>query len=743
MPEKILTTEFSDEMKTSYLNYSMSVITSRAIPDIRDGLKPVQRRVLYDMNELGVHNNKETLKSARICGDTMGKYHPHGDSSIYETLVVMAQDFKRMMPLAIGQGNFGSIEGDTPAAQRYTEAKLSKFSDEVMLKDLDKTVDFMPNYDETGKEPTVLPARFPMFLLNGAEGIAVGMATSSPSHNLGEICDLIIQYVKNPNMKLNQMLKYLQGPDFPTGGIVCNMSELKNIYATGVGKLRLRGRVVFEKGKTQKDKDKIVITEIPYTMIGDGISKFMQDVADLCETKKINDITDIYNHSNKDGIRIVLELKKDANIEKIKNILYKKTKLEDTYSVNMLAVVDGRPETMTLKSIMDNYLNFQYDLINRKYKNLLENENNKKEIEEGLIKATDLIDAIIAMLRAAKTREDAKQYLMTGKSKNIVIKDKKLEKIAKGFDFTEKQADAILDMRLYKLIGLELTDLKNEYKNTLAKIKEYKSILKEKDKASNIIINDIKEIKNNFQVDRKTTFEDAKEIVLEVEEKVAMPCVYVQNKFGYCKLIDTQNYEKNKEIVEDENQYVFEAMTSDKAVIFGSSGNMYQIKLDNVPMQKIKDKGKPIDNLSKFNSNEESQVAVFTDKSIKDAYLFMVTKEGLIKFVDTSEFITQNTKIAGTKLNDKDELAKVLLCYADKDIVIRTNDNLFLRLKSKDIPLLKRAGKGVKGITLKGKDYVIDAYVVDKDTKVELDGKFVNLDMLKPAGRATKGSYLK
>lgn len=742
MAEKILTTEYSEEMKTSYLNYSMSVITSRAIPDIRDGLKPVQRRVLYDMNELGVHNNKDTLKSARICGDTMGKYHPHGDSSIYETLVVMAQDFKRMMPLAIGQGNFGSIEGDTAAAQRYTEAKLSKFSDEVLLKDLDKTVDFMPNYDETSKEPTVLPARFPMFLLNGAEGIAVGMTTSSPSHNLGEICDLIIQYVKNPNMKLNQMMKYLQGPDFPTGGIICNMADMKELYRTGVGKLRLRGKVVFEKGKTQKDKDRLVVTEIPYTMIGDGISKFMSDVASLCETKKINDITDIYNHSNEEGIRIVLELKKGANIEKIKNILYKKTRLEDTYAVNMLAIVDGRPETMNLKSIMDTYLQFQYELIKRKYKNLLDAENDKKEIEEGLIKAVDLIDAIIAMLRAAKTREDAKNYLMTGKSKNIIIKDKKLEKIAKGFDFTERQADAILDMRLYKLIGLELTDLKNDYKDTLAKIKEYKSILKEKDKASDLIINDIKDIKKEYAVDRKTTFEDAKEIELEPEEKIELPCVYVQNKFGYCKLLDPSLYEKNKDQVLEENQYVYEAMTGNKAIIFGSSGNMYQIKLDNVPLQKMKDKGKPIDNLSKFNSNEEVAVNVFTDNAIKDAYFFMVTKEGLIKFVDTAEFITQNTKIAGTKLNAKDELAKVLLSYADKDIAIRTNSNFFLRLKPKDIPLLKRSGKGVKGIALKGSDFVIDAYVVDKNLKVDVDGKMCNLDDLKPATRATKGQSL-
>ena len=314
MAEKILTTEYSEEMKTSYLNYSMSVITSRAIPDIRDGLKPVQRRVLYDMNELGVHHNSDTLKSARICGDTMGKYHPHGDSSIYETLVVMAQAFKREMPLAIGQGNFGSIEGDGAAAQRYTEAKLSKFTDEVILTDLDKTVDFMPNYDERLKEPVVLPARFPIFLLNGSEGIAVGMATSSPSHNLSEICDLILAYIKSPNMTIKKMMEILPGPDFPTGGIICNKSELINIYKTGVGKLRLRGKLVYEKAKNSRDKDKLVVTELPYTMVGDGISKFMADVGALVEQKKITDIVDIYNHSSEEGIRIVMELKKDAPV---------------------------------------------------------------------------------------------------------------------------------------------------------------------------------------------------------------------------------------------------------------------------------------------------------------------------------------------------------------------------------------------------------------------------------------------
>ena len=742
MAEKILTTEYSEEMKTSYLNYSMSVITARAIPDIRDGLKPVQRRVLFDMNELGVHYNKPTLKSARITGDTMGKYHPHGDSSIYETLVVMAQGFKRMMPLTFGQGNFGSIEGDSPAAQRYTEAKLQKFTDDVLLADLDKTVDFMPNYDEKLKEPTVLPSRFPMFLLNGSEGIAVGMATNSPSHNLSEICDLIIEYIKKPEMKLANMLKIMPGPDFPTGGIIANMSELPEIYKTGVGKLKLRGKVVFEKATKSKDKDKLVVTEIPYTMIGDGIGKFMADVGALVEQKKITDITDIYNHSDKNGIRIVMELKKDAPVDKIINILYKKTRLEDTYGVNMLAIVDGRPETMTLKSIMDNFIKFQHELINKKYANLLDRENERKEIEEGLIKATDLIDAIIATLRASKTREDAKNHLTTGKCKNVNIKDAKLKKIASKFDFTEKQADAILDMKLYKLIGLEINDLNNEYKETLEKIKLFKSILKEKDKADALIIDDIKRIKKEYGTLRKTSFEDAEEITIEEPKAEVIDVVYIQDKFGYCKLMDPNLYEKNKETIETNYPYIFKARTDERAIIFGSKGFMHQIRLDKVPMLKTNDKGKPIDNLCKYQSSGENIVGVETTKSIENAYLFFVTKEGLIKFADTSEYVTANAKVVATKVKAGDEVVRALVCYADKDIVIRTNNNFFLRLKPDEIPLLGRATKGVKGIKLGKDDFVSDAYVLNDDVTVTIDGKNKNLNELVRGSRATKGTKL-
>ena len=371
--EQIIRTEYSDLMQKSYIDYAMSVIVARALPDVRDGLKPVQRRTLYDMYELGTRYDKPYRKCARIVGDTMGKYHPHGDSSIYGALVVMAQDFKMGMPLVDGHGNFGSIEGDGAAAMRYTEARLQKVTQEAYLSDLDKdVVDFGPNFDETEKEPLVLPVRVPNLLVNGAEGIAVGMATSIPPHNLAEVIEGVKAYMKNPDINTEQMMKYISGPDFPTGGIVVNKDELLQIYSTGTGKIKIRGKVEIEEGKGGKDK--IVITEIPYTMIGANIGKFLNDVYNLVETRKTTDITDISNQSSKEGIRIVIELKKGADPVQICNLLYKKTKLEDTFGVNMLAVADGKPETMGLVPVIRHHVDFQYQLATRKYNTLLTKE---------------------------------------------------------------------------------------------------------------------------------------------------------------------------------------------------------------------------------------------------------------------------------------------------------------------------------------------------------------------------------
>ena len=487
---QIIRTEYSDLMKKSYIDYAMSVIISRALPDVRDGLKPVQRRTLYDMHELGIRYDRPYRKCARIVGDTMGKYHPHGDSSIYEALVVMAQDFKKGQILVDGHGNFGSIEGDGAAAMRYTEARLTKFTQEVCLADLDKNIiDFGPNFDETEKEPLVLPVRVPNLLVNGAEGIAVGMATSIPTHNLGEVIDAVKAYMKNDAISTKQLMKYIKGPDFPTGGIVVNKDDLLDIYETGQGKIKIRGKVEVEDLKGGKKQ--LVISEIPYTMIGTGISKFLNDVANLVETKKTTDIVDISNQSSKEGIRIVLELKKGADVENLKNMLYKKTRLEDTFGVNMLAVADGRPETLGLKKIIEYHVDFQFELATRKYQTLLSREKEKSEVQEGLIKACDVIDLIIEILRGSKSVKDARACLVNGVTDNIRFKSGISKKMAALLRFTERQATAILEMRLYRLIGLEIEALRAEHEQTLKNIARFEDILNNYDSMAGVIMEEL------------------------------------------------------------------------------------------------------------------------------------------------------------------------------------------------------------------------------------------------------------
>ena len=490
MEGQIIRTEYSEVMQKSYIDYAMSVIVSRALPDVRDGLKPVQRRTLYDMYELGIRYDRPYRKCARIVGDTMGKYHPHGDSSIYDALVVMAQDFKKGQALVDGHGNFGSIEGDGAAAMRYTEARLEKITQEVYLSDMDKNVvDFMPNFDETEKEPVVLPVRVPNLLLNGADGIAVGMATSIPPHNLAEIVDGVKAYMKNNEITVKQLMRYIKGPDFPTGGIVINKDELLKIYETGSGKIKIRGKV--EEEKLKGGKVNLVITEIPYPMVGANIGKFLYDVAGLVESKKATDIVDISNQSSKEGIRIVLELKKGADVENLKNMLYKKTRLEDTFGVNMLAVADGRPETLSLKQIIEHHVDFQFEVCTRKHQTLLNKELEKKEIQEGLIKACDVIDLIIEILRGSKNQKQVKECLVHGVTEGIRFKTKASEKAAKKLSFTERQATAILEMRLYKLIGLEIEALMADHEKTLENIARYEDILNNYDTMAQVIMDDL------------------------------------------------------------------------------------------------------------------------------------------------------------------------------------------------------------------------------------------------------------
>ena len=738
---QIIRTEYSDVMKKSYIDYAMSVTIARALPDVRDGLKPVQRRTLYDMHELGIRYDKPYRKCARIVGDTMGKYHPHGDSSIYDALVVMAQEFKKGMILVDGHGNFGSIEGDGAAAMRYTEARLAKITQEAYLADLDKDiVDFMPNFDETEKEPVVLPVRIPNLLVNGAEGIAVGMATSIPTHNLGEVVDGVKAYMKNEEITTRQLMKYINGPDFPTGGIVVNKDDLPEIYETGTGKIKIRGKVEVEDMKGGKKR--LVITEIPYTMIGAGIGKFLNDVCNLVETKKTTDIVDISNQSSKEGIRIVIDLKKGADVENLTNMLYKKTRLEDTFGVNMLAVADGRPETMGLKRIIEAHVDFQFDMATRKYKTLLKKEQDKKEIQEGLIKACDVIDLIIEILRGSQNVKDAKACLMNGETENIKFKSSISKKMAGMLRFTERQATAILEMRLYKLIGLEIEALQKEHEETLAKIEKYEDILNNYDSMVAVIMEDLDRIKKEFARKRRTVVENAEEAVFEEKKVEEQEVVFLMDRFGYAKTVDVSTYERNKEAADNENKYILHCMNTDKICIFTKDGKMHQVKVMDIPYGKFRDKGQPIDNISNYDSTQEEIVYICDSEQMRYAKLLFATKQGMIKKVEGTEFQVTKRTITATKLQPEDEVVKIQVVTENQHIVLQTTDGFFLRFPAAEVTEKKKGAIGVRGIRLKKDDALTDVYLFEEGTecKISYHEKEVTLNRLKLAKRDGTGT---
>ena len=744
MAEQIMQTEYSELMQKSYIDYSMSVITARAVPDVRDGLKPVQRRVLYAMEQLGLNYDKPHRKSARIVGDTMGKYHPHGDSSIYDTLVVLEQDFKKGMALVDGHGNFGSIEGDGAAAMRYTEAKLKKFTQDVYLADLDKNVvDFMPNFDETEKEPVVLPVRVPNLLVNGSEGIAVGMTTSIPTHNLGEVIDAVKACMDNPDITTAELMNYITGPDFPTGGLVVNKSELPDIYESGTGKIKLRGKVEFEPAAKKGDKDKLVVTEIPYTMIGAGIGKFISDVVDLIETKKTQDITDISNESSKEGIRIVLELKKNADVEKLINMLYKKTKLENSFGVNMLAIVDGRPETLGLKQIIKHHIDFQFELATRKYTTLLNKELENKEIKEGLIRACNIIDLIIEILRGSRNLKMAKECLISGNVEGISFKSEKSKKDAAKLRFTERQASAILELRLYKLIGLEILALEKEYEETLARIAEYEDILNSRRTMVKVIKKDLDNIKEEYALQRRTVVEDAEEAVFEEQKMVEQEVVFLMDRFGYAKTIDTAAYERNKEAAHAENKYVFNCMNTDKICIFTDNGNLHQIKVKDIPFVKFRDKGTPIDNLGNYSSAGEEIIFLCCSSLLAGRKLLFTTKKAMMKLVDGAEFDVSKRTVAATKLSENDLITSIEIISAvnTQNVVLQTENGYFLKFMLEEIPEKKKSAVGVRGMKIDDKDAVDEVYLIpeDADISIQYKDKDISLKKLKLSKRDAKG----
>lgn len=727
--EKIIKQEYSDIMKQSYIDYAMSVIIARAVPDIRDGLKPVQRRILYDMGEeLGLDYNKPYRKSARIVGDTMGKFHPHGDSSIYDAMVVMAQDFKREIPLVDGHGNFGSIEGDGAAAQRYTESRLQKITQENYLADLDKkVVDYVPNYDETEKEPEVLPVKIPNFLINGSEGIAVGMTTSTPSHNLVEVLKAEEYLIDTPGASIEELMDFVKGPDFPTGGIVANSNDLLEIYKTGTGKIRVQGRVTHEKNR---QINRLVITEIPYTMIGAGIANFLNDVAMLVDSKQIPDIVDISNQSSKEGIKIVLDLKKNVSeedAEKIKAVLLSKTKLEDTFGVNMLAIANGRPETLTLKSALEYHISFLFEINTRKYTTMLAKEKEKAEVQEGLIKAIDVLDAVIETIRGSKTKTEAKECLMTGKVDNIKYRIAEDKKIAKTFDFTELQADAILDMRLSRLIGLELEALKKENEKTKQNIEKYIKILSDKKYMKKVIKDDLESIIKEYGQPRKTSIKNIEKAVIKKEAPKAFKEVVLMDKFGYVRAVSDAVYEKNKEAADSESKWVIPVMSDDKVVFITENGIMHTVPANKIPFGKFRDKSIPVDNVSTLDTTtdlilyaeamrdmtgETARSTADETASSKNVYV-IVTNLGGVKKLPGAEFSVKSKNTKYIKLKDGEVCTDfVKIEKSEPEIVLVSEAGRFLRFAAADIPEKKRGAGTVAGIAMKAGEKLSDVFFV-------------------------------
>lgn len=744
--ENIIQLDFSEEMKTSYRDYAMSVIVARALPDVRDGLKPVQRRILYAMKELGLSPDKPHRKSARIVGDTMGKYHPHGDSSIYDALVHMTEDYSLNAPLVDGHGNFGSIDGDGAAAMRYTEARLSK-PGMMLLDNLDKgLVDFLPNFDDSEKEPAVLPATLPNLLINGTTGIAVGMATNIPPHNPTEVIDAVIAYMDRPGISIDKLMDYIPAPDFPTGGIIINASDMRDIYEKGEGKIRLRARTEIEKGDAGRTN--IVITEIPYTISGNKL-KLVESLAALAKDKVFDEIYDVRDESSKEGIRIVVEVKKGRDIDNLLNGLYKKSQIEDTYGVNLLAIRPtengtGQPKVFNLKSLIEEFVLFQEDLYTREYQFLLEKAKKRLEIVEGLMKATDVIDLIIEILRGSSSVKQAKTCLIEGITEGIKFKSKASEKEAATLSFTENQADAILAMQLSKLIGLEILKLHEENDTLIANIAEYEKVLSDSKELYKVIKGRLREFKKIFNSPRRTSLMDT--VAKAYVEKVVIEDLYVCfDRFGYTKAIDAAAFGRASEETKKDFSFVLKIKNTDKLCIFTDKGNMHQVKMEKVPRCKMKDKGTLIHSLCKMENDEEGLLYVSFEELFESILLF-VTKNGYIKLVSGAEFETGRQMIAATKLDADDEVVGVIMLSASdvltgtKKVILLTKDGLSLGFPLSEVSELKKTSRGVKGITLEKEDTVAFATVVHPAAETfEYEGKTLNARRVRNRKRAAKG----
>ena len=728
---RVIPVDIKNEMKKCYIDYAMSVIVGRALPDVRDGLKPVHRRILYSMQELGLAPEKGYRKCARIVGEVLGKYHPHGDSSVYDALVRMAQDFSMRYMLVDGHGNFGSVDGDSAAAMRYTEAKMNKIASQ-MLRDITKnTVDFIPNFDGEEKEPSVLPSRFPNLLVNGSSGIAVGMATNIPPHNLGEVIDGTIMLIDNPEAEILDLMTAIKGPDFPTGSTIMGKSGIRSAYETGKGKVIVRAEAEIEE---ENNRHRIVVTELPYQV---NKARLIENIADLVKDKKINGISDLRDESDREGMRIVIELKRDANPNVVLNLLYKHTKMQDTFGVTMLALVDNEPQILNLKQILGHYINFQKDVITRRTVFELNKAEARAHILEGLRIALDNIDEVINIIRGSKTSEIAKNTLM------------------ERFNLSEKQAQSILEMRLRRLTGLERDKIEEEYAELMKEIEYLKSILASEEKLLSVIKEELIEIKNKYNDERRTKIEtNVNEIDVEdlIQEK---EIVITLTHSGYIKRISSDVYSAQKRggkgiqamstKEDDFVEHVMVTSTHSDILFFTNRGRVYKLRGYQIPEAGRAAKGTNVINLIAIEPDERIETVLTVNDVYENGYLFMGTKNGIVKKTNLNEFknLRKNGLIA-INLREGDELLKVKMTRGDANIIMVTQNGLAIKFNEQDVRPMGRTASGVKAISLSDDDIAVcmDIAVDDEDLLVVSEngfGKRTPISEYKVQNRGGKG----
>lgn len=706
MEQRILEVNLGQEMRNSFLDYAMSVIVSRALPDVRDGLKPVHRRILYAMNELGITPDKPYKKSARIVGDVIGKFHPHGDAAVYESMVRMAQDFSYRYTLVDGHGNFGSIDGDGAAAMRYTEARMAKIAQEL-LRDINKdTIDYQDNYDGQEKEPVVLPSRFPNFLVNGASGIAVGMATNVPPHQLGEVIDALNHLIRNPEASVDDLMDYVHGPDFPTAGQILGTSGIRRAYQTGRGTITLRAKTEIE--EMQNGKRQIIVSELPYQV---NKAKLIEKIAELVREKRIDGITDLRDESDRHGMRIVMELRRDVNANVLLNNLYKLTAMQTTFGINMLALVDGQPKVLNLKQVLTQYLTHQQEVIRRRTQYDLNKAEARAHILQGLRIALDHLDEVIELIRSSRTTDEARSGLMN------------------NFDLSEKQAQAILDMRLQRLTGLEREKIETEYQELLIKIDELKSILADEQKILSIISSELTEIKEKYNDERRTEIAPNDELIEDEDLIPQEEVVITLTHQGYVKRLPISTYRSQKRggrgvsgmgtKEDDFVEHLFVANTHHFIMFFTNKGRVFRLKAYQIPEMGRTARGIPVINLIQIEKDEYITAVIPVDKYDSLRYLFFATRKGIVKRSTLDSFANvRRGGLIAINLREDDELIAVRLTDGEQEVIMGTSRGMSIRFSEADVRVMGRAATGVKGLSLRRGDVVIDMDIVDEEQDV-------------------------